>query len=63
MRLTLWTDYALRTLIYVGAKGGRRSTISEIAEGFDISKTHLMKVVTGLGNKGISIRFAARVAG
>ena len=52
MRLTLWTDYALRTLIYVGAKGGRLSTIAEIAESFDISKTHLMKVVNRLGQQG-----------
>jgi Rrf2 family nitric oxide-sensitive transcriptional repressor len=52
MRLTLWTDYALRTLIYVGAKGGRRATIAEIAESFDISKTHLMKVVNRLGQQG-----------
>jgi Rrf2 family transcriptional regulator, nitric oxide-sensitive transcriptional repressor len=52
MRLTLWTDYALRTLIYVGAKGGRLSTIAEIAERFDISKTHLMKVVNRLGQQG-----------
>src|ERR1700730_5515559 len=52
MRLTLWTDYALRTLIYVGAKGARLSTIAEIAESFDISKTHLMKVVNRLGRQG-----------
>jgi Rrf2 family transcriptional regulator, nitric oxide-sensitive transcriptional repressor len=52
MRLTLWTDYALRTLIYVGAKGGRLSTIAEIAESFGISKTHLMKVVNKLGQQG-----------
>jgi Rrf2 family nitric oxide-sensitive transcriptional repressor len=52
MRLTLWTDYALRTLIYVGAKGGRLSTIAEIAESFDISRTHLMKVVNRLGRHG-----------
>jgi len=52
MRLTLWTDYALRTLIYVGAKGGRLATIAEIAESFDISKTHLMKVVNKLGQQG-----------
>ena len=32
MRLTLWTDYALRTLIYVGAKDGELSTIAEIAD-------------------------------
>ena len=52
MRLTLWTDYALRTLIFVGAKGGRLSTIGEIAESFDISKAHLMKVVNRLGQQG-----------
>ena len=52
MRLTLWTDYALRTLIYVGARGGRLSTIAEIAESFDISRTHLMKVVNRLGRQG-----------
>jgi Rrf2 family transcriptional regulator, nitric oxide-sensitive transcriptional repressor len=52
MRLTLWTDYALRTLIYVGAKGGRLATIAEIAESFDISKTHLMKVVNRLAQQG-----------
>jgi Rrf2 family transcriptional regulator, nitric oxide-sensitive transcriptional repressor len=52
MRLTLWTDYALRTLIYVGANGDRLSTIAEIAAGFDISKAHLMKVVNKLGQQG-----------
>jgi Rrf2 family nitric oxide-sensitive transcriptional repressor len=52
MRLTLWTDYALRTLIYIGVKGERLSTIAEIAESFDISATHLMKVVNKLGQQG-----------
>ena len=52
MRLTLWTDYALRTLIYVGAKGGRLSTIGEIAASFGVSKTHLMKIVSKLGQQG-----------
>jgi Rrf2 family transcriptional regulator, nitric oxide-sensitive transcriptional repressor len=52
MHLTLWTDYALRTLIYVGAKGEQLSTIAEIAESFDISKSHLMKVVNKLGQQG-----------
>ncbi len=51
MRLTLWTDYALRTLIYVGANDGRLSTIGEIAESFAVSKTHLMKVVNKLGRQ------------
>jgi Rrf2 family transcriptional regulator, nitric oxide-sensitive transcriptional repressor len=52
MRLTLWTDYALRTLVYVGAAGGRLATIAEIAKSFDVSKTHLMKVVNKLGEQG-----------
>jgi len=52
MRLTLGTDYALRTLIYVGAKGGGLATIAEIAGSFAVSKTHLMKVVNRLGQQG-----------
>ncbi|HEV2676439.1 MAG TPA: Rrf2 family transcriptional regulator [Aliidongia sp.] len=52
MKLTLLTDYALRTLIFVGTKQGELSTIGEIAAAFDISKTHLMKVVHKLGQCG-----------
>ena len=52
MHLTLWTDYALRTLIYLGAKGDSLSTIADIAESFDISRPHLMKVVNRLGAQG-----------
>ena len=52
MRLTLWTDYALRTLIFLGAKGERLSTISEVAQSFAISKTHLMKIVNQLALQG-----------
>jgi len=52
MRLTLWTDYALRALIYVGAKAETASTIAEIAESFDISRTHLMKIVNRLAQQG-----------
>jgi Rrf2 family nitric oxide-sensitive transcriptional repressor len=52
MRLTLWSDYALRTLIYLGVKGDGLATIAEIAEGFDISRPHLMKIVNRLGAQG-----------
>ena len=52
MRLTLWTDYALRTLIHVGAKGESLSTIAEIAATFAVSKTHLMKIVNRLARQG-----------
>jgi Rrf2 family transcriptional regulator, nitric oxide-sensitive transcriptional repressor len=52
MRLTLHTDYALRTLIRVAIAGGKLITIDDIAQSFDISKQHLMKVVNDLSRKG-----------
>jgi Rrf2 family transcriptional regulator, nitric oxide-sensitive transcriptional repressor len=52
MRLTLHTDYALRVLIHVAVADGKLITISGIAQSFDVSKQHLMKVVHFLGQKG-----------
>lgn len=52
MRLTLWTDYALRTLMFVAVNGERGCTIATIAETFAVSKTHLMKVVNKLVRQG-----------
>lgn len=53
MRVTTFTDYCLRTLMYVGAKeGGQRSTIEEIARSYGISNNHLRKVVFQLGQLG-----------
>lgn len=52
MRLTNFTDYALRVLMYVGAKGDENSTIDEIADYYGISRNHLMKIVFLLGKLG-----------
>ena len=52
MRLTLHADYSLRVLMYAGLKGDELSTIGEISERFDISKSHVMKVVHRLGQSG-----------
>jgi Rrf2 family transcriptional regulator, nitric oxide-sensitive transcriptional repressor len=52
MRLTLHTDYALRALIRVAIADGKLITIDDIAQSFDVSKQHLMKVVNDLGRKG-----------
>ena len=52
MRLTLSTDYALRLLMLVGLEPYRLVTIEEVADRFQISKNHLMKVAYLLGQAG-----------
>lgn len=52
MRLTVFSDYALRVLIYVALQGERRTTVAEIADVYGISHSHLTKVVQSLANLG-----------
>jgi len=52
MRFTLYTDFALRTLIQVALNDGKLTTINDIARSFGISKQHLTKVVSDLRQKG-----------
>jgi Rrf2 family nitric oxide-sensitive transcriptional repressor len=52
MKLTNFTDYSLRVLIYLAADPDRRGTIAEIAEAFGVSENHLTKVVHFLGQQG-----------
>ncbi len=52
MKLTVFTDYSLRVLIYLAATPGRRATIAEICTAFDIKANHLTKVVHHLGKRG-----------
>lgn len=53
MRLTTYTDYALRTLMYLAANRDRMSTIQDIADLHGIAKNHLTKVVHQLGLLGV----------
>jgi Rrf2 family nitric oxide-sensitive transcriptional repressor len=53
MRLTRFTDYSLRTLAYLARNTEGRVTIGEISEAYDISKNHLMKVVSNLTRMGV----------
>ena len=52
MRLTTYTDYALRTLMYLAANRNRLVTIQDIADGHSIAKNHLTKIVHRLGILG-----------
>ena len=52
MRLTSFSDYALRMLMYTASAGDRLITIEEAAHTFNVSKTHLNKVANTLTRSG-----------
>lgn len=52
MKLTRYSDYALRVLTYLASHDDRRASIREIADRYRISENHLMKVVHDLGRAG-----------
>ncbi|GCB04802.1 Rrf2 family transcriptional regulator [Ralstonia sp. SET104] len=63
MRLTDYTDYALRTLIYVAVHPDELVTIQRIADAFDIPKNHLIKIVQQLGQDGFLHTVRGRAGG
>lgn len=52
MKLTLFTDYAMRVLFYLAARPDRLCSIAEVARAYGISQNHLMKVVNELVRGG-----------
>ena len=52
MRLTDYTDYSLRVMLYLALRRDSLATIQEISDAYGISKNHLMKVVQRLGELG-----------
>lgn len=53
MRLSEYTDYTLRVLMYCARHRERLVTINELAEQHGLSKGHLMKVVNDLARQGL----------
>ena len=53
MRLSDYTDYTLRVLMYCAANPDRLVTIVEMSERLVVSKNHLMKIVSDLGRQGL----------
>ncbi len=63
MRLTRYTDYAMRILLYLGAEPDRKASIGEIAGAFDISRNHLTKIVHDLVKSGYLTSLRGRSGG
>ncbi|MXV36280.1 MULTISPECIES: Rrf2 family transcriptional regulator [unclassified Saccharibacter] len=63
MRLTLYTDYAFRTLIYLETQKDRLVSISEVARIYGASENHLVKVVHRLGKAGFIHTMRGRKGG
>lgn len=65
MRLTVYTDYTLRVMMYLAANypHGGAVTIVEIARAYDISRGHLMKIVNELSQNGFVAALRGRSGG
>jgi Rrf2 family nitric oxide-sensitive transcriptional repressor len=63
MRLTLFSDYSLRVLMFTHAAGDRLVTIEEMADAYGISRAHLMKVATTLTRAGYLVAVRGRSGG
>lgn len=61
VQLTLYTDYSLRMLLYLGVM--ESATIAEVAERFQISRNHLVKVAHNLTRKGYVHAMRGRTGG
>ena len=53
MRLTQYTDYGLRLLIYLAVTPGNSASLGEIADSYKISKAHLKKVAQAMAASGL----------
>ncbi|MDD4962350.1 MAG: Rrf2 family transcriptional regulator [Gallionella sp.] len=63
MRLTLYTDFSLRVLLYLANKPEQLVTITELADFYKVSRNHLVKVVHQLGIKGYILTIRGKNGG
>lgn len=48
MQLTVYTDYSLRVLMYLAERPNKHTTVNDVAEFYEVSHNHMMKVVRNL---------------
>lgn len=63
MKLTRYSDYAMRVLLFLAAREDRLSSIAEIARAYRISQNNLMKVVNDLVKAGYVASVRGRYGG
>ncbi|QYZ69447.1 RrF2 family transcriptional regulator [Neotabrizicola shimadae] len=63
MRLTKFSDYAIRVLLFAANRRGERCTIEEAARAYSISEAHLRKVVRELSHAGFLVGTKGRTGG
>ncbi len=53
MQITNFSDYALRSLIYLASiPKDQMASVTEVSELFDVSRNHMVKVINKLGHLG-----------
>jgi Rrf2 family nitric oxide-sensitive transcriptional repressor len=65
MRLTVYTDYTMRVLMYLAVKhpSGALATIDDMSTAYGISRAHLMKIVNELASAGFVTTLRGRGGG
>jgi len=64
MQLTKHTDYAFRILLFLLAlPEDQKTTIGKIVETYDISKSHVMKIVNKLASEGLIVSSRGKSGG
>lgn len=65
MRLTTYTDYTLRVMLFLTVKHrtGEKATIPEMADAYGVSRNHLMKIVHELSRHGFVETIRGRAGG
>jgi len=53
MQLTQFSDYAMRTLMYLGSRGPGQASVDEISRAYGISRHHLARVAQMLTELGV----------